>query len=140
LRSFAIAALLAAGCSATSQDSDTGTRPVPPQPATLTTSGKGAVIARIDGEYIDLFRALKPEGQRVELAPGKHVVLLRRAIGTAKAERLMWFLAQPGETYIAKSRVQGYGVLFWIEDSKGRAAASGSAYHSDEPTPGAIPK
>jgi hypothetical protein len=94
---------------------------------------KGIItILQVNGEYTRGF--LKGVGaSEVYLLPGKHELVARLSRGTSYGFSNLWLIAEAGETYIVKARIEGYSVKMWLENARTGQKVGGEINSGDKP-------
>lgn len=136
--------LLLAACAAPVAQMYEGPTLPPDKQVVLRVEQRGRTFAgeRVDIQLVDDKRTLSTgEGilssssgaQAVYLLPGKHTVRLRyRGPGAAVTSNL-WFVGEPGGSYLVRGAQVGDGVQVWIEDEKTGSRVGGVRGSADEP-------
>lgn len=101
-------------------------------------------IVRVDGKqtveiYAPRFFGLVKYANEVSVLPGKHRIVIEYSgsIGFYRPEEYafghLWVLAEAGEIYIIKKRLEGYSVKMWLENIRDGKKVGGYVGSDDEP-------
>ncbi|MBL8434823.1 MAG: hypothetical protein JNL99_07785 [Zoogloea sp.] len=134
--------LLLVGCAAQPRQVYPGTRLSPDREARISTDSQhkyGAVapgfdrkiyLTKINGESLSDMKAvlggqMHPYPTEAYVLPGRQELDVRYVHMNGYADGQLWFDAQAGKEYLVRYRINGYSVLFWVEDVEQGAQVGG---------------
>ena len=58
-----------------------------------------------------------PYAESAYVTPGRHYLTLQYNHMNVYARAIVWFDANAGESYLVRRRIEGYSVMFWVEEA-----------------------